>query len=211
MRKTIILLLILFAFPVSAGAAVVTAMATEPYMEQYQLYSCNARILDYNSETNLLRLTLITPEIFPKDEVEALGVGDAIYTGGREIPITSVSYQDGYLVFNRGTEEFEDGSVWLSEDSDGNYRTIYWHDNVWTEIEQLELPVTEALLLLDRINPETGESLEKPTVHPSTRFIRMMEEAARGEDPGFSANNVLVVFNAEGQLAVIERYYVPWQ
>ena len=211
MRKMIILLSTLLLLAVPASATVLTAMATEPYMEVYALYSCYARILDYNSETNLLKIALITPEVFPKADAEALTVGDSIYSGGREVSITSVSHENGYLIFNKGEGEFEDGSVWLAEDLNGNYRTYDWHDYVYTELAQIEVPLTSSLLLLDNINPESGDILEKPTVHSSADLIRMMEEAARGTDPGFSANNVLVIFNSEGQLAVVERYYVPWQ
>ena len=30
-------------------------------------------------------------------------------------------------------------------------------------------------------------------------------------DPGFDAENVYVTFGADGELSVVERYYVPWQ
>ena len=50
--------------------------------------------------------------------------------------------------------------------------------------------------------------LEKPTVHSAAEFLAMKDDTA---DPGFDVNNVIAVLDENGDLAVIERYYVPWQ
>ena len=94
------------------------------------------------------------------------------------------------------------------EDPDGNYRPVAYEDYIWLEMARIEVPVTEKLIFLDRIDPSSGEILSVPTVHNAGEFLDMKKDA---DDPGFEANNVYVVFDENGDLAVIERFYVPWQ
>lgn len=207
--KKLIAILILLALAVSAASAeTITAMATEPYMDEFVNYACHARIHDYDSETNMLEVELIIPEIFRRDDVLGLKPGDAIYTDGQEVQIQTVTEESGYIILNRGDYEFSEGSVWLAEDKDGNYRPVEYEDYTWSEMARIEVPVTEKLLFLDTIDPSSGELLEMPTVHNADEFLAMKDSA---DDPGFKANNVYVVFDENGDLAVICRYYVPWQ
>ena len=206
MKRLFSFVLILLALTCSASAQTITAMATEPYMERFALCACYARIHDYDSDTNMLEVELILPEIFSREDVEGLKAGDCIYTDGREVAVTSVTEAYGYIVLNMGDYEFSEGSVWLMEDGDGNYRPVIYEDYVWMELARIEVPVTDRLLFLDGINPSSGEPLEKPTVHSAGSFLSMLNEG-----PGFTANNVIAVFDENGDLAVIQRYYVPWQ
>ncbi len=57
-------------------------------------------------------------------------------------------------------------------------------------------------------DPATGETLLTPTVHNKDAFLTMMDAP---DDPGFDIRNVMVVFDDHGELALIRRYYVPWQ
>ena len=186
----------------------ITAMATELDPDHIELSSCYARLHSYKPDTNRIDVELITPEVFRKDEVESLKVGDSIYTGGREVFIFSITEEFGYLVLNEGEYEFSEGSVWLTEDEDGNYRPVIYDDSVWTVVARIELPVTDRLLFLDMIDPKTGEPVKKPTVHSAAEFTQYF---SKDGDPGFAANNTLIAFDQEGSIAVIERYYVPWQ
>ncbi len=208
MKRLLAALAVLMLAVSAASADTITAMATEPYMEVYAKYACCARIHDYDSETNMLEVELIIPEIFARDDVKGLQPGDAIYTGGQEVPIQTITEEYGYIILNKGDYEFSEGSVWLMEDPDGNYRPVAYEDYIWLEMARIEVPVTERLLFLDRIDPSSGEILSVPTVHDADEFLGMQKDA---DDPGFKANNVYVVFDENGNLAVIERFYVPWQ
>ena len=208
MKKLIAVLLLLALAASAASADTITAVASEPYMETYAKYACFARIHDYDSETGTLEVELIMPEIFGREDVKGLRPGDAIYTGGQEITILTITEADGYIILNKGDYEFSEGSVWLMEDSDGNYRPVSYEDYTWVEMARIEAPVTERLPFLDNIEPSSGLMLEKPTVHNAAEFLAMKDDK---EDPGFSVNNVYVVFDENGDLAVIERFYVPWQ
>ena len=208
MKKLFVVLLLLVLAVSAASADTITAVASEPYMETYAKYACCARIHDYDSKTGMLEVELIMPEIFDGEDVKGLQPGDAIYTGGQEVVIETITEEDGYIILNKGDYPFSEGSVWLKADLDGNYRPMNYEDYTWLEMARLEVPVTERLLLLDYIDPSSGLMLEKPTVHSAAEFLAMKDDKA---DPGFDVNNVIAVLDENGDLAVIERYYVPWQ
>ena len=208
MKKLFVVLLLLVLAVSAASADTITAVASEPYMETYAKYACYARIHDYDSKTGMLEVELIMPEIFDGEDVKGLQPGDAIYTGGQEVVIETITEEDGYIILNKGDYPFSEGSVWLKADLDGNYRPMNYEDYTWLEMARLEVPVTERLLLLDYIDPSSGLMLEKPTVHSAAEFLAMKDDTA---DPGFDVNNVIAVLDENGDLAVIERYYVPWQ
>ena len=207
MKKRIAILLLLMMTAVStASAGTVTAMAVGPYLGIFTKCACYARILDYDSATNMLELELIAPEIFREDEISELQPGDSIYTEGHEVEIRTITEEYGYIVLNEGDYDFSPGSIWLMQDSDGNYRPVYYGDYTWMILKQMQVPVTGKLIFLDMIDPSTGGALEIPTVHSAEEFLQMKDET-----PGFKSNNVFVVFDEDGNLAVIQRYYVPWQ
>ena len=193
---------LLLLLAVSAAAAqTVTAMATVPYMETWASWACRARILGYDSETDTLDVQLVIPEIFSKEDAESLQPGDGIYTEGREVQIVSVEVSEyGDILLNEGTEN----PVRLAEDLQGNYRTMLQAEEecIYIELDRLQLPVMDSLLLLDMNGPEAGDL---PLVYSAEEFIRM-----KTEDPDFCADSVYVVFDQNGNLAVIYRLYTPW-
>ena len=189
----------------------ITAIASEINPEHVASVTVNARITGYSPDENKLTVELIAPEVFDRGEVLSLTVGDAVYTQGQEIVIQTLSEHYGYLVINEGDFEFSEGSVWLYEQMDGNFAIAEWDDNTWITLAELKEPVQDTLLFLDWINPASGESLNMPAVHTAAEFIAMIKTESEEGGPGFSANNVYAVFDAEGNLAVIQRYYVPWQ
>ena len=133
------------------------------------------------------------------------------FTGfDQEIEIKTISEKDGYIVLNKGDYEFSEGSVWLYEGLDMNYWIADFHDNSWLVLDTVRVPVPDRLLFLDEIDPSSGETLLQPAVHSGKEFLEMLE-AEKKEGPGFEANNVSVVFDGDGDLALIRRYYVPWQ
>ena len=205
-------LLILSLLCSAASAEVITALATEVNPEHLEKTACYARILGYNEETNTLTVELIVPEIFSREDVEALKVGDSIYTDGREVTIETIEKVDhwgDYITIN-------DGSVNLYRRSDGigNFAAVSeWDDAyTWIELAVIECPVKDSLLFLDYMNDE-GYWLELPVVHTARELTaRLLEEGAdQVYSVGLTAYNVYVVFDGEGNLATIHRFYVPWQ
>ena len=206
-------LLILSLLCSAASAEVITALATEVNPEHLEKTASYARILGYNEKENTLTVQLIVPEIFSQEDVEALKVGDSIYTGGQEVTIETIEKVDhwgDYIQIN-------DGSVNLSRRSDGsgNFAAVSeWDDAyTWLELAEIECPVKDSLLFLDYINDETGNPLELPVVHTAMELTARLteEDASEAFVVGFTADNVYVVFDGEGNLATIHRFYVPWQ
>ena len=140
--------------------------------------------------------------VIGKDVAAALEPGDTLTAGTEKITVETVEDQgDGYYLVN------DEYSLWPV----GNGMQISLYDSVFMEeVARLNLPVTDSLVFLDEINPETGEILPEDTQHTAAEFLAMLT-AADSMDPGFATGNVKVSFDADGQLVQIHRLYVPWQ
>jgi hypothetical protein len=203
----------------AASAETITALATPVNPEHLEKTASYARILDYNDERNTLTVELIVPEVFAEEDVLELEVGDAIYTGGEEVPIRTIDwYEDyGYLVLNAGAYEHAPGSVYLHMDRWGNYMPDRYGHPTYNTIAVLECPVTETLLFLDYTSAETGDALKLPIVRTATELaetIQSIEESRLTKADymvGLDIDNVYVVFDGDGQLAVVQRIFVSWQ
>ena len=200
-------------------AETITAMATPVNPDHLEKTSCYARILGYNEDRNTLTVELIVPEVFAEEEVMELEVGDAIYTGGEEVTIQTIDWyeDDGYLVINAGAYEHAPGSVYLHMDRWGNYMPDRYGHPTYNTVAVIECPVTETLLFLDYTSAETGDALELPIVRTATELaetIQSIEESRLTKADymvGLDIDNVYVVFDGDGQLAVVQRFFVSWQ
>ncbi len=204
--SSIALVLILTLFLCSpASADTITAMATEINPEHLEKVASYARILGYNEETGALTLALTVPEIFSWEDVQALKVGDSIYTDGQEVVIESILGSDWEGVFR-----INDGDVFLTKpfDGNGNYAAVAdYGDYIWNVLAVIECPVTENLLFLDYINEDDGGMQTLPFVRTLEEFLDRLENGPIA----FDENNVIVIFDSEGNLDSIQRYYVPWE
>ncbi|MBQ6288331.1 MAG: hypothetical protein IJK06_12810 [Clostridia bacterium] len=205
------LLTVILCASASAGTCI-TAVATSVNPDNLACTAVNARILGYHPESNTLTLELIVPEVFSAEEVENLKVGDAIYSQGKEIPVKSIEDDGLSFSINGGGYEYEEGTLWLVQDStdDRNYRPMNYNDYLWTSLAEIQVPVPDSLLFLDDIDT-LGGPLPLPAVYTAEEFLRILREEAEYDGVGFATNNVYVVFDGQGTLASIERYYVPWQ
>lgn len=212
MKKLLcIMLCICLMIPVMASAErkVVTALASEVNPALVSV-AVDARITAYNREDNTLTVEVIVPERYSAAEIENLQIGDAIYTQGQEVVINSISNEDGYIALNQGDSEYTDGSILLYQGLDMNYEIMQYDDHTWVTLTTLNVPVYDQLLYLDEIDPASGESLNYPTVHSAADLIAEIE-GGEAAGPGFAVNNTSVVFDRNGALALVRRYYVPWQ
>ena len=198
----LLLALILPAGTVSAERTVVTALAAEVNPDNPVSVAADAKVLSYAD--GQFTVTVLVPERYDPEEINALKAGDAIFTGGREIEIRSITERDGYIVLNPDADD----EVCLFESVDLNYWIMDVDDNTWLELATVTVPASAHLLFLDGINPATGESLLHPTVYNKENLLAIMNSA---DDPGFDIRNVEVVFDGNGELALIRRFYVPWQ
>ena len=210
MKKMIPLILAALVLTVMTGTAaaeehtVVTALAAEVNPDHLVSIATDAKITGYDPDSNQASITILVPERYDPEEIKALKAGDAIYTQGREVNIRTISEVDGYIVLNEGADD----GVYLFESVDLNYWIMDINDNTWTELATVSVPVAEHMLFLDEIDPATGEGLLNPTVHNKAAFLKIMNNP---DDPGFDIRNVKAVFDEDGKLALIRRFYVPWQ
>ena len=202
MKRLVLLFAALLLICSTASADTITALASEVNPEHLVSVSVDAKIISADGQT--ATLVLLVPERYDPEEVLALQVGDAIYTQGGEVQINSISEDSGYLVFNAGADD----ELYLFESIDLNYWIMEEDDTIYLELATVNVPVAEKLLFLDDIDPATGETLIQPTVHNKNDLLAMM---GSNDDPGFDIRNVTVVFDENGELALVRRHYVPWQ
>jgi len=186
----------------TSDRTVVTALAAEVNPDHLVSVAFDAKI--NACADGAFTITILVPERYDPEEIRALKIGDGLYTQGREVDIRSISEDQGYLVLNAGSAD----EVYLFEGIDLNYWIMDVNDNTWTELPAVKVPASEHLIFLDGINPKTGESLIYPTVYNMDGFQKLLNDK---DDPGFDICNVELVIDEEGKLALIQRFYVPWQ
>lgn len=194
----------------AASADVVTAKAVKIDPEHLEKTSCYARIVGYDQEKDVLTVELIAPETFSGEEIASLKAGDSILTGGREVKIGSISADDEWC----GTLFINDGALFLFQERSGDYTMMSTEDDcVWNTVAVVECPVMKTLLFLDGICDDSGEALQLPKVYTARELTAQLLEkgAENAYTVGLTANNVYAVFDGEGNLAAIHRFYVPWQ
>ena len=198
------LLLIIMALLCSAASAeTIFPMASSIDPEHLEKAACFARILGYNESQNTLTVELQVPETFAPDEVEALQPGDSIFIGGEEILIESISPTNLY-----NTCLFNEGEILLHKEFGVYYYYALGDDYVWDVLAVIDCPMTEMMLFLDYAAPEYEDNYVLPIVYTGRELAAQF---TREDYDTLSQGNVYVVFDGEGNLATIQRYYVSWQ
>ena len=212
MKRILLVFLSVLLLATTAYADTVTGLAIDIDPEHLESCAVYIRVTAYHEETDTVSIEIIVPERFDANDIKNLSVGDSIFTNGQEIDIESITeeysvYYGGLTVLNKDTDP-----VWLYEDDQQNYRTITNYDDyVWLSVATLELPLPDDVLFLDGINPEDGGILDLPIVKSRNDLIKIISEDEENIDSGLACNNSYAIFNETGELAVIIRYYVPWQ
>lgn len=205
-------LVLLLAACSPASADVITAMAIEINPEHLEKTASYARILGYNADSNTLTVELIAPEVFNRADILALKPGDTIWSGGQEIAIATIKYGEDniWVIINDWETEYVGETLQLEVDNNKNFVPVDMDNGnyTWRTVAVLDIPVSKILLLLDYFDDTKGETVFLPIVRTADEFLSMQRD---GELYGFNGDNVYVVFDGEGNLATIHRYYVPWQ
>ncbi len=154
----------------------------------------------YNRNRNELIVTVKEPVVVPVEEAEALTVGSTVAAGVLDIEVEKVE------------KEYE-GSIDISDDAYLVLREDGYHiyrDQLEAQIEvgQLTVPLTDAIVLVDQIDPVMGEVLEEDATRTAEEFKALLNsnDAIR-----FDEDNVTVTFDVEGNLVKVYRFYTPWQ
>ena len=168
------------------------------------------RVGAYHQEDHTLELTVLEKLRFAAEAVEGLQPGDALNLGGELLVVRQIEPMTYLLLLDDGSG-VDEASVWLKKGEDGDYEAGQYSDFIWRQVGSAPFAVAQDAQFLDGINPEDGEMRESPTRHSMEEFLRIKEEEEERGYPGFGCDNVWAAFNAEGEIASLERFYVPWQ
>ena len=220
-RKTVMLVLMAAMLCLCAAAAAQAQGLTgenvviqpEPIalrMDQLAGKTVMVRVGAYHQEDHTLELTVLEKLRFAAEAVEGLQPGDALNLGGELLVVRQIEPMTYLLLLDDGSG-VDEASVWLKKGEDGDYEAGQYSDFLWRQVGSAPFAVANDAQFLDGIDPEYGDMLESPTKHSMEEFLRIKEEEEARGYPGFGCDNVWAAFNAEGEIASLERFYVPWQ
>ncbi len=175
-----------------------------------------ANITDYDTSRGDMQVTLLEPVMYSAESIRALAVGDVIVMDGYEYTVENLSFdQDGAFCY---INEYEDGApcdlmLYMENPAAGTYRPLLEGDErIVQPVGTLTLHLPDSIVLLDYIDPETGEPLDMPAMNDVYWLVSKLLAAQRGEDAvGFAACNTYILFDEYEQPCVVRRIYVPWQ
>ena len=168
------------------------------------------RVGAYHQEDHTLELTVLEKLCFAAEAVEGLRVGDTLELDGELLVVRKIEPMTHGLLLG-GDDGLDEGSVWLEKSGNGGYEAGRYSHPIWRTVGSAPFAVAQDALFLDGIDPEDGDMLESPTRHSMEEFLCIKEEEEERGYPGFGCDNVWAAFNAEGEIASLERFYVPWQ
>lgn len=220
-RKTVMLVLMAAMLCLCAAAAAQAQGLTgenvviqpEPIalrMDQLAGKTVMVRVGAYHQEDHTLELTVLEKLRFAAEAVEGLQPGDALDLDGELLVVREIEPMTYLLLLDDGSG-VDEASVWLKKGEDGDYEAGQYSDFLWRQVGSAPFAVAQDAQFLDGIDPEYGDMLESPTTHSMEEFLRIKEEEEARGYPGFGCDNVWAAFNAEGEIASLERFYVPWQ
>lgn len=166
--------------------------------------TCTVRIQGYDAETNTLKVVLRAGDLLSDEEVAGYEAGDVITLGSETVEIDSIE-----------TDEYNDvilnDEIELRKQESGGYRAYRYEAEFLKDIAEIDIPVTENLVYREQIDPETGDILDEDTVLTGADLVNRIAEETANNGIGFTADNVQITFDEEGNAAVVERFYTPWQ
>ncbi|MBQ8074306.1 MAG: hypothetical protein IJ231_11155 [Clostridia bacterium] len=161
-----------------------------------------ANLTDYDPETRTVQVDVRKPVTVDAETVMALQPGDSFTYGTQTITVDTIEKLE------EDENEYEvNGDVILRIQDDR--ATVYEMDmQIMETAASLRVEVTDSLVFVDGIDPETGDIMEEPTEHSAAEFMNML---TAGGYPDFASDNVNVSFDRDGTMTQVERFYTPWQ
>lgn len=217
LRNTLLVLLAALCFGCACAAA---EMETAPAVIQPEPIGLSmdalagktvmVRVGAYHQEDHTLELTVLEKLCFAAEAVEGLQFGDALNLEENMLVIRKIErMENGFLLGD--DDGLDEGSLWLVKGENGDYEAGRYSHSIWRTVGSASFAVAKDAQFLDGIDSQDGEMLENPARHSMEEFLRIKEEEEERGYPGFGCDNVWAAFNAEGEIASLERFYVPWQ
>ena len=159
-------------------------------------------------ENSMAALTLYENERFDAETIRAVKPGDVIVTDGEEVTVDSVSWDGPDLYFNRGTGN---EMLFCENVGEGTFEHVY-HD-MDDRIPQvligcMDVEILPYMIMLDWVDAKTGEPLDQVAVRDGEELLALLKS---NDGPGFSAENVRVLYGSLNMPNLFWRYYSPAQ
>lgn len=155
----------------------------------------------YDQAANTIQITLRKPVLLDPETVEALKPGDSLVLNGDTVVVeTAVTDEYGAVIVN---DDYN-----LTKDENGMYRPSLYEVPALENGETLTVVIPDNLVYEEQIDLESGELLAEPALKTAADFIAALTADV---GPGFDLDNVLVTFDADGNLARVTLEYAPWQ
>lgn len=148
-----------------------------------------------------LSFTVYDYELFDAADITGLKEGDVLTVSGKDVTVTSVEEDNGYVTVNGGEEQ--GGMTFAPSESGGTYYVIGMDDaKSYNELGQLTLPVADSCVLTD------DADLDNPG--QTTEASGLLELFSKEDsDPyGYNPQNTTVTV-ANSQITAIHRTYQP--
>jgi hypothetical protein len=153
----------------------------------------------------IMTLTLLENEQFSAETVKAIKAGDVIVSDGEETTVETLEWDGPDLFINRGTEK----EMLLTDASHGVFERVMENDRVpKLTIGTLEQEIEPYMIMLDWVDPKTGEVLDDIAVRSGDELKALLES---NDGPSFAVENVRMLFDSGNQPCLIWRYYSPAQ
>ena len=153
----------------------------------------------------IMTLTLLENEQFSAETVKAIKAGDVIVSDGEETTVETLEWDGPDLFINRGTEK----EMLLTDASHGVFERVMENDRVPNlTIGTLEQEIEPYMIMLDWVDPKTGEVLDDIAVRSGDELKALLES---NDGPSFAVENVRMLFDSGNQPCLIWRYYSPAQ
>lgn len=160
--------------------------------------------IDYKGN-GIMTLTLLENEQFSAETVKAIKAGDVIVSDGEETTVETLEWDGPDLFINRGTEK----EMLLTDASHGVFERVMENDRVpKLTIGTLEQEIEPYMIMLDWVDPKTGEGLDDIAVRSGDELKALLES---NDGPSFAVENVRMLFDSGNQPCLIWRYYSPAQ
>lgn len=146
-----------------------------------------------------LSFTVYDYELFDAADITGLKEGDVLTVSGKDVTVSSVEEDNGYVTVNGGEEQ--GGMTFAPSESGGTYYVIGMDDaKSYNELGQLTLPVADTCVLTD------DADLENPG--KTTEASGLTELLGQDDPYGYNAQNTTITV-ANGQITAIHRSYQP--
>ena len=212
--KTRAVLLIVLCLLMSTGACAQTMypIAPDVQMDALESLSIMCTVDAFNVDEKAIDVTLYVPELFEEKALAALQPGDVVVSDGVPCTIENLQYDNGYSIsINGGEDSYSGVGLYFYCDSDGYAQHLEYDAGIYTKIGSETLQLPEHFLFLDGDVPDTGEPLDRPTVHSLAEFMTLLAKEKAEDGIGLASQNAYIVFDGSGIPALLCRYYVSWQ